>query len=201
MLLVILHYLVFFAFHFILPFILLALFIIHIFFLHVYGSNNSIGVNRNYDKIPFTPYFNVKDTLGFIFLIYLLLLICLLDPYYLGDPDNFIEANSLVTPEHIKPEWYFLFAYAILRSIPNKLGGVLALFMSILIFYVLILKNRIKLKGSINNPLIKIFYWIFIFVVILLTWIGGEPVEIPYILIGQILTLLYFIYFIIYLIY
>jgi len=123
----------FFVFHFIFPFIILAIVILHLFFLHKTGSNNPIGINRKTFKIPFHPYFSLKDLIGFlIYFTILFLLICFF-PYELGDPDNFSIANPIVTPTHIKPEWYFLFAYAILRSIPNKLGGVIALIISILI--------------------------------------------------------------------
>lgn len=112
----------FFTFHFIIPFIVAAFVIIHLLFLHQTGSNNPMGINRNLDKIPFHPYFTFKDITGFIVLLILLTILSLINPYLLGDPDNFTPANPLVTPVHIQPEWYFLFAYAILRSIPNKLG-------------------------------------------------------------------------------
>nr|QXM16907.1 cytochrome b [Neoneuromus vanderweelei] len=186
----------FFTFHFILPFIVLALMIIHLLFLHQTGSNNPLGINSNYDKIPFHPYFSFKDLIGFLVLTMILTLLTLMNPYLLGDPDNFTPANPLVTPVHIQPEWYFLFAYAILRSIPNKLGGVIALVMSIAILFFLPLINS-NFKGIQYYPINQILFWIMVNILILLTWIGARPVEDPYIITGQILTILYFMYFII----
>uniref|UniRef100_UPI0030E20063 cytochrome b n=1 Tax=Myiopardalis pardalina TaxID=765351 RepID=UPI0030E20063 len=187
----------FFTFHFILPFIVLAMTLIHLLFLHQTGSNNPIGLNSNIDKIPFHPYFSYKDIVGFIVMIMFLLLLTLINPYLLGDPDNFIPANPLVTPVHIQPEWYFLFAYAILRSIPNKLGGVIALMLSIMILAILPFYNLSKFRGIQFYPINKILFWIMVVTVILLTWIGARPVEDPYVLVGQILTVVYFMYYII----
>lgn len=187
----------FFTFHFILPFIVLAITIIHLLFLHQTGSNNPIGLNSNIDKIPFHPYFSYKDIIGFIIIIIILSLLTLINPYLLGDPDNFIPANPLVTPIHIQPEWYFLFAYAILRSIPNKLGGVIALVLSIAILAILPFYHLSYFRGIQFYPINKIIFWIIVVTVILLTWIGARPVEDPYILIGQILTVIYFLYYII----
>nr|ASY98105.1 cytochrome b [Blepharopsis mendica] len=185
----------FFTFHFVLPFIIAAMVMIHLLFLHQTGSNNPLGVNSNIDKIPFHPYFTFKDILGFIILFMLLSILSLKEPYILGDPDNFIPANPLVTPVHIQPEWYFLFAYAILRSIPNKLGGVIALVMSIaiLFFMPLTITNS---RGLQYYPINQFMFWLMVVTVILLTWIGARPVEDPYILTGQILTILYFLYYI-----
>merc|ERR1711976_1079606 len=117
----------FFALHFLLPFVVAGLRITHLLFLHQTGSNNPLGFTSNFDKVPFHPYFSSKDLFGFGVMLMALVLLSLLNPLLLGDPENFIPANPLVTPVHIQPEWYFLFAYAILRSIPNKLGGVIAL--------------------------------------------------------------------------
>nr|QVL29341.1 cytochrome b [Ceratitis punctata] len=186
----------FFTFHFILPFIVLAMTLIHLLFLHQTGSNNPIGLNSNIDKIPFHPYFTFKDIVGFIIMIMALLLLTLINPYLLGDPDNFIPANPLVTPVHIQPEWYFLFAYAILRSIPNKLGGVIALVLSIAILAILPFYHLSKFRGIQFYPINKILFWIMVVTVILLTWIGARPVEEPYVLTGQILTVIYFLYYI-----
>lgn len=187
----------FFTFHFILPFIVLATVIIHLLFLHQTGSNNPIGLNSNLDKIPFHPYFSYKDITGFIIILILLTILTLLNPYMLGDPDNFIPANPLVTPIHIQPEWYFLFAYAILRSIPNKLGGVIALVISIAILIIIPFYNLSKFRGIEFYPINQILFWIIVTIIILLTWIGARPVEDPYILIGQLLTVLYFLYYLI----
>lgn len=186
----------FFTIHFALPFVVIALVIIHLLFLHQTGSNNPLGTNRNIDKIPFHPYFSTKDLVGYIVITSILIILTLYQPYLLGDPDNFIPANPLVTPVHIQPEWYFLFAYAILRSIPNKLGGVIALVISIAILFILPFTNKKKINRLSFYPLNKILFWILLSIVILLTWIGARPVEDPYILTGQVLTVSYFIYFI-----
>ena len=186
----------FFTFHFILPFIVLAITIIHLLFLHETGSNNPIGINSNIDKIPFHPYFTYKDVVGFIIILIILILLVLINPNLLGDPDNFIPANPLVTPVHIQPEWYFLFAYAILRSIPNKLGGVIALVLSIAILAILPFYHLRKFRGIQFYPINQILFWSIVVTVILLTWIGARPVEEPYVLVGQILTVIYFSYFI-----
>ncbi|YP_009663660.1 cytochrome b (mitochondrion) [Diorhabda carinulata] len=187
----------FFTFHFILPFIIFAFMIIHLLYLHQTGSSNPIGTNSNIDKIPFHPYFIFKDILGALIMIFLLIFLTLSNPYLLGDPDNFTPANPLVTPIHIQPEWYFLFAYAILRSIPNKLGGVIALVMSIAILYLLPFINNKKFLSSQFYPLNKFLFWTLVSIIILLTWIGARPVEDPYILTGQILTMIYFLYYLI----
>nr|WMV00281.1 cytochrome b [Kikihia paxillulae] len=187
----------FYSFHFILPFIVLSLTIIHLLYLHTTGSNNPLGINSNNDKVPFHPYFSIKDIMSLFFLMIIFFMLVMLEPYMLGDPDNFIPANPLVTPKHIQPEWYFLFAYAILRSIPNKLGGVIALFMSIFILMFVPLLNNSNFMGLNNYPINQIMFWYMVMILILLTWIGARPVELPYINFGMFLTLMYFSYFII----
>nr|YP_010865914.1 cytochrome b [Neopanorpa lui]WGT92113.1 cytochrome b [Neopanorpa lui] len=187
----------FFTFHFLLPFIVMAFTMIHLLFLHQTGSNNPLGLNSNLDKIPFHPYYTFKDLTGFFLLLIFLTLLTLLDPYLLGDPDNFTPANPLVTPVHIQPEWYFLFAYAILRSIPNKFGGVIALVLSITILMILPFTHVSKSQGIQFYPINQILFWSMLIIVILLTWIGARPVEDPYVLTGQILTVLYFTYYLI----
>ena len=186
----------FFSFHFLIPFIILGTVIIHLLFLHQTGSNNPLGLKRESEKIPFHPYFTIKDLAGFLIILASLTILTLLSPNLLGDPENFNPANPLVTPVHIQPEWYFLFAYAILRSIPNKLGGVVALLMSILILAVLPLWHKRDLRGLSFYPLNKILFWTIVRTVIILTWIGAKPVEDPYVLVGQVFTILYFGYFI-----
>lgn len=187
----------FFTFHFLLPFIIIGATIIHLLFLHQTGSNNPLGINTNINKIPFHPYFTYKDIVGFFVILIFLIILCLTNPYLLGDPDNFIPANPLVTPVHIQPEWYFLFAYAILRSIPNKLGGVIALVISIAILFILPFTHNRNFRTIKFYPINKILFWNFLIIVLLLTWIGARPVEDPYIFTGQILTILYFLYYII----
>ena len=187
----------FFSFHFIIPFIIIAVVIIHLLFLHQRGSNNPLGLKRDSEKIPFHPYFTIKDLVGFLVLLSALILLTLLNPNLLGDPENFNPANPLVTPVHIQPEWYFLFAYAILRSIPNKLGGVIALLISILILAIMPLWHKRDLRGLSFYPINKFLFWGIIGTVFILTWIGAKPVEDPYVLIGQVFTIIYFRYFII----
>nr|YP_010373835.1 cytochrome b [Arocatus melanocephalus]UPI55362.1 cytochrome b [Arocatus melanocephalus] len=185
----------FFTLHFLMPFIISAMTMIHLLFLHQTGSNNPMGVNSNYDKIPFHPYFSIKDIMGMMITMTLFSMLITMEPRILGDPENFIMANPLVTPIHIQPEWYFLFAYAILRSIPNKLGGVIAMIMSIIIIMILPLTNKSKFQGYKFYPLNKILFWSYINIMIMLTWIGARPAEEPFIMTGQILTVMYFAYF------
>nr|QXU60188.1 cytochrome b [Macrocephalon maleo]CAJ86463.1 cytochrome b [Macrocephalon maleo] len=182
----------FFALHFLLPFVIAGITVIHLVFLHESGSNNPLGIVSDCDKIPFHPYFSLKDILGFILMLTPLLTLALFSPNLLGDPENFTPANPLVTPPHIKPEWYFLFAYAILRSIPNKLGGVLALAASILILFLAPFLHKSKQRSMTFRPLSQSLFWLLVANLFILTWVGSQPVEHPFIIIGQLASFSYF---------
>ena len=187
----------FFALHFILPFVLIALVVVHILFLHQTGSNNPLGINCDSDRIPFHKYYSIKDLLGYAIVIPLFLSLLIFSPNLFTDPENFLIANPLTTPIHIQPEWYFLWVYAILRSIPNKLGGVIALALALLILFTLpftIIRNKLRLSFY---PLRQVLFWRLVGTWLVLTWIGGRPVEAPYVVIGQVATILYFLYYII----
>nr|YP_002907411.1 cytochrome b [Diadegma semiclausum]ACF35067.1 cytochrome b [Diadegma semiclausum] len=185
----------FFSLHFILPFLILMMVIFHLIFIHETSSNNPLGSNSKLYMINFHNYFTLKDFVGFIMLVFLLKFMNLQFPFLLNDPENFILANSLITPIHIQPEWYFLFAYTILRSIPNKLGGVISLLFSILILSLMpfLMNNKFfTMKFFFLN---QILFWCYFNNVILLTWLGSQPVENPFILISQILTVTYFSFY------
>nr|BDQ43894.1 cytochrome b [Amynthas tokioensis]BDQ44375.1 cytochrome b [Amynthas tokioensis]BDQ44427.1 cytochrome b [Amynthas tokioensis] len=186
----------FFSFHFILPFIITGATILHIMFLHQTGSNNPIGINTDSERIPFHSYYSIKDALGYMIAITGLSCLVLFEPNLFTDPENFLMSNPLVTPIHIKPEWYFLWMYAILRSIPNKLGGVLALFAAILVMSIMPLTTMSNKRSLSFYPMNQLMFWILATSWAILTWIGGRPVEDPYIMIGQTFTSMYFIYFI-----
>nr|YP_001315148.1 cytochrome b [Perionyx excavatus]ABQ01585.1 cytochrome b [Perionyx excavatus] len=186
----------FFSFHFVLPFAIMGATILHIMFLHQTGSNNPIGVNADSERIPFHSYYSIKDALGYLIAITGLTMMVLFEPNLFTDPENFLMANPLVTPIHIKPEWYFLWMYAILRSIPNKLGGVLALFAGILVMFILPMTSNSNKRSLTFYPLNQLLFWIFVTSWAILTWIGGRPVEDPFVTIGQTFTILYFTYFI-----
>jgi len=182
----------FFSLHYLCPFLIVGVTLIHLSLLHKDGSNNPLGINTNIDTIPFYPYFYVKDLFSFLILIILLSLFVFFSPNVLGHPDNYILANALVTPPHIVPEWYFLPFYAVLRSIPNKLGGVLAMICAILVLILLPYINLSKVRSSKFRPLFSRVYWFLVFDFLLLGWIGQKPVEDPYILIGFLATIFYF---------
>jgi len=183
----------FFALHFLLPFVIAALVIIHLLFLHQTGRNNPIGVESGSTKVTIHPYFIIKDAIGFSFILLFFSIIVLFSPFILGDPENFIPANPLSTPLHIKPEWYFLWLYAILRRVPNKLGGVVAIFGAIIVIFIFPLINFTKKSSNAFYPISQIIFWFLIRDILLLTWIGGCPVEFPYDLIGRVITAVYFL--------
>lgn len=181
----------FFTLHFILPIVLSLVVIVHLILLHQTGSNKPTGRNNKVDIIGFHPFFSAKDVPSLIVLIGGLLIFSLIEPFSIGDPENFNTANPLNTPIHIQPEWYFLFAYAILRSIPSKLGGVVALLISILTLYILPSLKKIKrAKKWIPNQ--KLMFWRFTCIFSMLTWAGAIPVELPYENTSKILRALYF---------
>nr|WAB21744.1 cytochrome b [Ptilorrhoa geislerorum] len=182
----------FFALHFLLPFAMAGLTLVHLTFLHETGSNNPLGIPSDCDKIPFHPYYSIKDILGFALMLIPLISLALFSPNLLGDPENFTPANPLATPPHIKPEWYFLFAYAILRSIPNKLGGVLALAASVLVLFLTPLLHKSKQRSMTFRPLSQILFWTLVANLLILTWVGSQPVEHPFIIIGQLASASYF---------
>nr|WDA97859.1 cytochrome b [Macaca mulatta]WDA97872.1 cytochrome b [Macaca mulatta]WDA97885.1 cytochrome b [Macaca mulatta]WDA97898.1 cytochrome b [Macaca mulatta]WDA97924.1 cytochrome b [Macaca mulatta] len=183
----------FFTLHFILPFIIIALTTVHLLFLHETGSNNPCGISSDSDKIVFHPYYTIKDILGLVLLLFILATLTLLSPNLLNDPDNYTPADPLNTPPHIKPEWYFLFAYTILRSIPNKLGGVLALFLSIFILAAIPMLHKSKQQSMMFRPLSQFLFWLLMTILLTLTWIGSEPVTQPLTTIGQVASMMYFI--------
>nr|Q9MLJ9.1 RecName: Full=Cytochrome b; AltName: Full=Complex III subunit 3; AltName: Full=Complex III subunit III; AltName: Full=Cytochrome b-c1 complex subunit 3; AltName: Full=Ubiquinol-cytochrome-c reductase complex cytochrome b subunit [Naja annulata annulata]AAF37248.1 cytochrome b [Naja annulata]AAO66205.1 cytochrome b [Naja annulata] len=186
----------FFALHFILPFAIMALSSIHIILLHNEGSNNPLGTNSDIDKIPFHPYHSYKDMLMFTSMITLLFITLSFSPDLLNYPENFSKANPLVTPQHIKPEWYFLFAYGILRSIPNKLGGALALLMSVMILTTVPFTHTSYTRSMMFRPLSQILFWTLMATFITITWTASKPVEPPFISISQTTSIFYFSFFI-----
>nr|YP_009244916.1 cytochrome b [Amynthas triastriatus]AMO27040.1 cytochrome b [Amynthas triastriatus] len=186
----------FFSLHFILPFIIIGATILHIMFLHQTGSNNPIGINADSERVPFHSYYSIKDALGYMIAITGLSCMVLFEPNLFTDPENFLMSNPLVTPTHIKPEWYFLWMYAILRSIPNKLGGVLALFAAIVVMFIMPMTTMSNKRSLSFYPPNQFLFWVLATSWLILTWIGGRPVEDPYITIGQTFTSLYFLYFI-----
>nr|QXU57722.1 cytochrome b [Omalonyx unguis] len=183
----------FFSLHFLLPFLILILSLVHLIFLHDKGSTNPLGNLSHYTKVSFHPYFTLKDLVGIFFMLFFLFMVVLFFPNLLTDPENFMNANPMVTPTHIQPEWYFLFAYAILRSIPSKLGGVIALGLSIIILYFLIVSKFSITFSSSFNPLYQIIFWIHVVIFWILTWLGSCPIEEPYLTISKPFTFLYFI--------
>nr|AFI23550.1 cytochrome b [Peloridora minuta] len=186
----------FFTMHFMLPFLIITMVMIHLMFLHSTGSNNPLGLSSNLDKMPFHPPFSSSDTSSFIITLSIFIYVNLMFPLFLNDPDNFTHSNPLVTPTHIQPEWYFLFAYAILRSIPNKLGGVIALIMAITILFIMPMSEKSKFKSKAFYPFNKNLFWLFTINIVMLTWIGAQSIETPFIWMGQMMTCFHFSYFV-----
>jgi ubiquinol-cytochrome c reductase cytochrome b subunit len=187
----------FFSLHYLLPFIISAVAIVHMALVHQDGSNNPLGIASTSDKISFFPYFFIKDTLGLVAFLLFFSYFVYYSPNYLGHSDNYIPGNPMVTPAHIVPEWYFLPAYAILRSIPNKLLGVIALFASLLVLLVLPFVNTSEVRSSLYRPLHKIAYWLLVADYFLLGYLGQQIPESPFIELGQVAAVYYFAYFLI----
>ncbi len=184
----------FFSLHYLLPFLIAGLTLLHLNLLHKDGSNNPLGTNTNTDYVSFYPYFYVKDLLGIFVFSFIFSFVVFFYPNVLGHSDNYIPANPLVTPPHIVPEWYFLPFYAILRSIPDKLGGVVAMVGAILILLTLpITSTPVLFRSAKFRPLYSFFYWLFVLDFLLLGWIGQKPVEEPFIFLGMVSTLIYFL--------
>lgn len=186
----------FFSLHFTFPFVILGAVFIHLILLHEVGSSNPLGINSKTEIIPFYPYFYVKDLFGFLILLLCFFFILFYFPNMLGHPDNYIEANPMKTPLHIVPEWYFLPFYAILRSVPNKIGGVLVMFGSLLILLCIPFINSSEIRSTSFRPIFKIFYWLLIISFLLLGWIGQMPAQTPYTEIGIFAMIYYFMFFI-----
>lgn len=183
----------FFALHYLLPFVVLALVILHIFYLHIYGSSNPLGVSSNTNKVSFHYYYSVKDLYVYFVFLFIFLFCTLNYGYSFIDAENFIPANPLVTPTHIQPEWYFLFAYAILRSIPNKLGGVIGLVLSVTILFIFSFSShKLLFTGIMFSPLARLVFWSLVSNFILLTWLGSCPAESPFTEVALFITIMYF---------
>ena len=185
----------FFSLHYLLPFIIILLVIIHIAFLHEDGSNNPNGIGNNVDKINFHPYYITKDIYGYIIFSIVFSFFIFIIPNILGDVENFIISDPLVTPLHIVPEWYFLFAYAILRAIPNKLGGLVALVLSLFCLLILPIVHTSLSKSMLFNPISKVLFWFFIVNFFLLIWLGSQAVEYPFFELSILSSYYYFIYY------
>nr|ANC65485.1 cytochrome b [Hirudo medicinalis] len=189
----------FFSIHFILPFIMILVIVLHLLFLHQTGSNNPLGFNSDSDRIMFHPYYSIKDLLGFVMALGFMLYLVLFLPNMFNDSENFIPANSSLTPTHIKPEWYFLWIYAILRSIPNKLGGVIAAFSGVLIIIILPVFHFNMMNSLSFYPMNKfLFFYMLILPFFILTWMGGCPVKDIFVTISQISTIFFFLFFLLY---
>lgn len=184
----------FYTLHFLLPFVVLARVLLHIFYLHTHGRSNPLGTPSNQNKVPFHYYFRVKDRVIYFMFLYIFIVVTLQFGYNLMDAENWIPANPLVTPTHIQPEWYFLFAYAILRSIPNKLGGVLGLLLAVLSPFLFRIGSRQNLfRGFRRTPLTRLAFWRLVVVFLLLTWLGRCPAASPYNEVGLLCTVAYFV--------
>ena len=190
----------FYALHYLFPFLILGLVILHIWALHIPGNNNPIGIDLKHpskDKVPFHPYIVIKDLYALLIFLIIFAFLVFYSPNLLGHPDNYIEANPMVTPNHIVPEWYLLPFYAILRSIPDKLFGVIAMFGSILVLVILPWLDTSKVRSAIFRPLYKQFYWFLVVDVLILGYVGAMPAEGLYLLVARVATAYYFLHFLV----
>jgi len=189
----------FYSLHYLLPFVIVGVVFLHLWALHQHGSSNPLGIDRKgpQDSIPFHPYYTVKDMFGLAVFMILFAYFVFFSPNMLSHPDNYIPADPLVTPAHIVPEWYFLPFYAILRAVPDKLGGVVLMFASILILFVLPWLDGSRVRSGRFRPIYKQFFWLLVIDCLVLGWVGGNPPEGKFILIGQIATFYYFAHFLI----
>lgn len=187
----------FFSLHFFLPFIIAGLSVIHLALLHNEGSNNPLGVDSSVDKIPFYPYFFVKDLFAFFCFLFIFGFFVFFYPNAMGHPDNYIPADPMQTPAHIVPEWYFLPFYAILRSIPDKLGGVVAMGGALIILFLIPFTNISEVRNTTYRPLFKVCYWLLVADFLILGWVGQKPVKDTYVFVGQVATVYYFLFFLV----
>jgi ubiquinol-cytochrome c reductase cytochrome b subunit len=189
----------FYTLHFLFPFLIVGVVVLHIVALHTHGSNNPLGIDRKgpQDSIPFHPFYTIKDLFGLSFALTIFFAVVFFAPDFLGHPDNYIPADPLKTPAHIVPEWYFLPFYAILRAIPDKLGGVIAMFSAIFVLFLLPWLDTSKVRSATFRPIYKILFWIFLIDAIVLGWVGSKPAEGIYIIISRLATFYYFLHFLI----
>ena len=189
----------FYTLHFLFPFLIVGVVILHIVALHTHGSNNPLGIDRKgpQDSIPFHPYYTIKDLFGLGFALTIFFAVVFFSPDYLGHPDNYIPADPLKTPAHIVPEWYFLPFYAILRAIPDKLGGVIAMFSAIFVLFLLPWLDSSKVRSATFRPIYKKLFWVFLINTLVLGWVGSKPAEGLYLIIGRVTTIYYFLHFIV----
>ncbi|MFQ5786136.1 MAG: cytochrome bc complex cytochrome b subunit, partial [Alphaproteobacteria bacterium] len=186
----------FYSLHYLLPFVIVGIVFVHLWALHVHKSNNPLGIDTKgpQDTLPFHPYYTAKDLVGLGVFLLVLAFFVFFQPNYLGEADNYIPANTLVTPTHIVPEWYFLPYYAILRAIPDKLGGVVAMFGSILVLFLLPWLDTSRVRSATFRPIYKQIFWLFLIDTVVLGWVGANPPEGKFILIGRLATAYYFLH-------
>ena len=189
----------FFALHYLMPFLIVGVVILHLVALHRFGSNNPIGIDPSgpQDTVPFHPYYTIKDFFGLSVFLTLFAAAIFFFPNFMGHPDNYIPANPMQTPAHIVPEWYFLPFYAILRAVPDKLGGVLAMFGAIAVLFILPWLDRSPIRSGNFRPIFKIFFWVFFADCIALGYLGGMPAEGIYVVLSRVATAWYFLHFLV----